>query len=667
MTISLKRKFSVIAIFLLGAVFMTQAIADDTFDKRRAKNPYLVRTFWEDGKEIDEIIVPGRPPKDFRAPKAEIPEPDPASGINTLPDVPAFDWCYGCSATSAAMMAGYYDRTGYSNMYAGPTNGGVCPLTNAVWDLGECPLSATHQGKDGLGVKGHADDYWSSYGSTIDPYLGNWTEHAYADCTADFMGTNQYQNWQNTDGSTTFFNYPSGAPLYDYSACEPGQRDGCHGVCLFVESRGYTVPYHGNFNQYILGWEGNTLGFTYDQFKSEIDAGRPVLIHVEGHTMLGYGYNTTGSLIYIHDTWDHDNHSMTWGGTYPYWTGSEWVYLQHYAVTVLRLDAAAPPPTPTPTSAPPTPTPTSTPPPATPTPTSAPPTPTSHSTSPPATLTPTNAPPTPTPTPTSAPPTPSPTPVPTTSPTPTPAAPLWICDYNGDGTSDIAIFRGSSGLWAIRGITRVYFGSFSDLPVPGDYSGNGTTDIGIFRNSSGLWAIRGVMRLYFGSSSDAAVPGDYNGDGSCDAAIFRNTSGLWAIRGVTRVYFGGWGDIPVPGYYDGSGTKDIALFRRSSGLWAIQGITRTYFGGFTDETVPGDYDGDGTWTPGIFRPSSGLWAIRGVTRAYFGSSFDQPLPADYTGNSRDVIGIFRDSTGLWAVAGTTRVYYGTNGDVPVTR
>ena len=30
------------------------------------------------------------------------------------------------------------------------------------------------------------------------------------------------------------------------------------------------------------------------------------------------------------------------------------------------------------------------------------------------------------------------------------SAPPWIYDYNGDGTSDIAIFRADAGLWAIR-------------------------------------------------------------------------------------------------------------------------------------------------------------------------------------------------------------------------
>jgi len=254
-------------------------------------------------------------------------------GINTLSNVPAFDWCYGCSATSAAMMFGHYDNHNYTNMYAGPTNGGVCPMNNSVWGAGECPLSATHQGYDGLGQRGHVDDYWYAYGSTTDPYFGNWAQHAYANCTADYMGTNQYHNWQNTDGSTTFYYWSDGSPLYDYTGCEPGKRDGCHGMKLFVESRGYTVV--TNFNQYIYGYDGNTKGFNFSDFQSEIDAGRPVIIQIEGHTMLGYGYNTTGQVIYIHDTWDYSDHQMTWGGTY---SGA-----QHIGVTVIQLDSPTAP------------------------------------------------------------------------------------------------------------------------------------------------------------------------------------------------------------------------------------------------------------------------------------------------------------------------------------
>jgi hypothetical protein len=75
--------------------------------------------------------------------------------------------------------------------------------------------------------------------------------------------------------------------------------------------------------------QGLTYGFTYDQYKAEIDAGRPVMIHVEGHTMVGLGYDDATNLMYIHDTWDYSTHTMTWGGTYS--------GMQHYAVTIVQM------------------------------------------------------------------------------------------------------------------------------------------------------------------------------------------------------------------------------------------------------------------------------------------------------------------------------------------
>ncbi|MCD4796659.1 MAG: C39 family peptidase, partial [Candidatus Cloacimonetes bacterium] len=331
----MKESKKILLFLVISFLFVSQILAVERIDSK-----YIIRTFIdEEGNSIDEIIVPGRPPEHHREPVVKLPDPATSDAINILSNVPAFDWCYGCSATSAAMIAGYYDNGSYSNMYTGPANGGVVPMNNSTWGSGECPLSATHQGYDGLTVKGHADDYWSDYGSTVDPYYGNWTEHGYEDCTADYMGTNQYQNWQNTDGSTTFYYYSNGASLYDYTACEPAQKDGCHGFKQFIESRGYNIFHDGlnyqNYSQYIYGYNGNTLGFTYDQFKTEIDAGRPVIIQVSGHSMVGFGYDDSSNLVYIHDTWDHSDHTMTWGGSYS--------GMAQYGVGVFVLEDAANP------------------------------------------------------------------------------------------------------------------------------------------------------------------------------------------------------------------------------------------------------------------------------------------------------------------------------------
>lgn len=265
-------------------------------------------------------------------------------------------------------------------------------------------------------------------------------------------------------------------------------------------------------------------------------------------------------------------------------------------------------------------------------------------------------------------PTPAPTPTPpdtTPLPSMTPYSPGG--DYNGDGTADVAVFRAVTGLWAARGVTRLYFGGEEDLPVPGDYDGDGSTDPAIFRAVSGMWAVSGVTRVYFGSAVDTPVNSDYDGDGSWDPAVFRASSGLWALRGISRLYFGNPGDRPVAGDYNGDGRTDIALFRGPSGLWALREISRIYFGNEQDETVPGDYDGSGTMAVGIFRAASGLWVIRGVTRCYFGSTLDRAVPADYDGDGRVDTGIFRGASGLWALRGISRVYFGGGGDTPISR
>lgn len=300
-------------------------ISDQKLEKTPLSNFISDTIIDANGDTIIQILVPGYPPGNHRAPVAVITET-----ATTLPNVPAYDWSFGCSATAAAMMAGYYDQTGYPNMYTGPTNGGVAPMTNEVWGSvtinGEirkqCPISATRQGLDGRTEFGHVDDYWIVYGSSApDPYIGNWPQHTYGDCTGDFMKTNQ-SVYDNTDGSTRFYYYLNGNP---YNGTEPD--NGGYGLKLFFESRDYTVDQ--SYTQLIYGYNGNTLGFTFEQFKQEIDQGRPVMIHVTGHSMLGYGYDEADNKIYIHDTWDYSDHEMIWGDSYE--------GMSQYAVSIIHL------------------------------------------------------------------------------------------------------------------------------------------------------------------------------------------------------------------------------------------------------------------------------------------------------------------------------------------
>lgn len=339
----MKRLFLSILLCVLMAstVFAQKQFVGKSISKKQVSPYFTIENIQVGSVYLDRNIIsgPSRPPAGIERLILSSATSNQIPTIVSLSDVPAFNYCFGCVPTSGAMIAGYYDRHGYDNIYAGPTNGGIMPLTNSAWPTwldahgdtyGQCPLSATHDGLDGRVGKGHIDDYWVQYNSAAnDPYVTNgWTQHTYGECTADFMKSNQ-SSCSNVDGSTTIYNYTNGSPLpaSDIESYGISGIDGGYGFKLFYESRGYTVV--SMFNQYIYGTNGNTIGFTYAQFKTEINAGHPVLLHLEGHTVAGIGYNMADSTIYIHDTWDYSTHSMIWGSTYA--------GMKHVSVTVVHL------------------------------------------------------------------------------------------------------------------------------------------------------------------------------------------------------------------------------------------------------------------------------------------------------------------------------------------
>ncbi len=119
-------------------------------------------------------------------------------------------------------------------------------------------------------------------------------------------------------------------------------------------------------------------------------------------------------------------------------------------------------------------------------------------------------------------------------------------DFDGNGTTDVSVFRPATGDWFSQSGTATNFGTSGDIPVPGDYNGDGTTDIAVFRPSTGVWYVNGGTSVAFGTSGDIPVPGDYNGDGTTDIAVFRPSTGVWYVNGGTSVTFGTSGDIPLP-------------------------------------------------------------------------------------------------------------------------
>jgi VCBS repeat protein len=245
-----------------------------------------------------------------------------------------------------------------------------------------------------------------------------------------------------------------------------------------------------------------------------------------------------------------------------------------------------------------------------------------------------------------------------------------VSDFDGDGMSDISVYRPSDGNWytiqSAGGVSTTTWGIPSDIPVPGDYDGDGKTDVAVYRPDGGYWFIKrssdsGTTLTQWGIPGDKPVPGDYDGDGKVDIAVYRPENGYWFIikssggAGI-MTQWGAPADIPTQADYDGDGKCDIAVYRPNGGYWFVQkstgGMVLQQFGIAEDRPVQADYDGDGKDDVAVYRPSLGYWFILrstdgAMSLVNWGIPTDTPVPADYDQDGKDDLAMYRD--GSWFI------------------
>lgn len=269
-------------------------------------------------------------------------------------------------------------------------------------------------------------------------------------------------------------------------------------------------------------------------------------------------------------------------------------------------------------------------------------------------------------------------------------------DFDGDGKTDVSIFRPSAGEWwylksSDGGNFGAQFGQSTDKVAAADFTGDGKTDVAFFRPSTGYWYILrsedgSFYAFPFGTSGDIPVPADYDGDRKADAAVFRPSTSQWYILGSTAgfssIQFGVSTDIPQTGDFDGDGRADQAVFRPNGSAgaeWWINrstaGVIGATFGSSTDKPVPADFTGDGKTDIAIFRPATGFWYIlRSEDSSYYGAPFgvatDIPTPGDFDGDGKADLAVFRSSQGTWYISQSSlgsvaAAYFGLGGDMPV--
>jgi RHS repeat-associated protein len=190
-------------------------------------------------------------------------------------------------------------------------------------------------------------------------------------------------------------------------------------------------------------------------------------------------------------------------------------------------------------------------------------------------------------------------------------------DFDGDGRSDLCLYRPDRGLISIarsngdgtfattylsgNGIAGYDLRGRRDVVLPFDFNGDGKSDLFIYRPDGGLACVvrsngdgtfsqaylswNGIAGYDLRGSADQVMPFDFNGDGKSDLFIYRPDVGLACVArsngdgSFTQVYLSWSGiagydllsarDVAFPFDFDGDGKSDIFFFRPRGGTFAV--------------------------------------------------------------------------------------------------
>lgn len=253
-------------------------------------------------------------------------------------------------------------------------------------------------------------------------------------------------------------------------------------------------------------------------------------------------------------------------------------------------------------------------------------------------------------------------------------------DYDGDGSSDLAVYHEATGQWYITSLQRgliawaFAWGGPGLLPVTGDYDGDNKADLAVYNESSGQWYIWSLQEgliawaVSWGGLGVTPVAGDYTGDGKADLVLYDKTAGYWygiTLAGDVIILGTSWtgsGFVAVPGDYDDDRLSDYAMYHEEMGYWYIKSVYGASivwglpWGGGGYIPVPGDYDGDRISDMAVYHEDTGLWFIWSQAKqsniawgtSWGGDGFT-PVQGDYNDDGVADLAVYHQATGSWFI------------------
>jgi thermitase len=273
--------------------------------------------------------------------------------------------------------------------------------------------------------------------------------------------------------------------------------------------------------------------------------------------------------------------------------------------------------------------------------------------------------------------------------------PAGASDYDGDGKSDVIVWRPGTGFWYILTSSSGFdfddqvayqLGLPGDVPLTGDFDGDKRTDLAVWRPADGTWYFRTsvsgystITSMQWGLPGDTPLVGDYDGDGKTDLAVYRRANGAFYVllssAGFNRsgalsgnslsmlaVSLGGQSHDPVVGDFTGDGRDEFVTVWQLVRFWSVkdyagQLLSSLPWGEPGDTPLACDVDGDQATDRVIVRvrPDNTLdwytaFAVGGASVNNLGSLGDVPqCGTDYDGDGKGDLRVFRPNTGEWFI------------------